>query len=50
MSFVATGDAFCSRGDLAQQGMSKLVKVVDDFLLNNADYLTHPSSTYIILL
>lgn len=41
MGFVATGDAFCLRGDMALQGMTNLVKVVDDILLYDEDYLTH---------
>ncbi|ROT64573.1 hypothetical protein C7M84_017479 [Penaeus vannamei] len=33
MGFAATGDAYCLRGDLALQGITNCVKVVDDILL-----------------
>ena len=41
MGFAATGDAFCRRGDMALQGLMQCVKVVDDLLLYDEDYLTH---------
>ena len=41
MGFAATGDAFCLRGDMALQGVRNCVKVVDDVLLHDEDYLTH---------
>ncbi|XP_076036799.1 uncharacterized protein LOC143022463 [Oratosquilla oratoria] len=41
MGFAATGDAFCLRGDLALQGVMHCVKVVDDLLLFDEDYLSH---------
>lgn len=41
MGFAATGDAFCRRGDLALQGVMQCVKVVDDLLLYDKDYLSH---------
>lgn len=41
MGFSATGDAFCLRGDKALQGVMNCVKVVDDILLYDEDYLTH---------
>ena len=41
MGFAATGDAFCRRGDIALQGVLNCVKVVDDILLYDDDYLTH---------
>ena len=41
MGFVATGDAFCLRGDMALQGMQNFVKVVDDILLYDEDFCTH---------
>ena len=41
MGFAATGDAFCRRGDIALQGVPQCVKVVDDILLYDEDYLTH---------
>lgn len=41
MGFAATGDAFCRRGDQALQGVMQCVKVVDDLLLYDKDYLPH---------
>lgn len=41
MGFAAIGEAFCRFGDLAQQGVTQCVKVVDDLLLYDEDYLTH---------
>ena len=41
MGFAATGDAFCLRGDKALQGMMNCIKVVDDILLHDEDYLSH---------
>ena len=41
MGFSATGDAFCRRGDLALQGVMQCVKVVDDILLYDEDYMEH---------
>ena len=41
MGFAATGDAFCRRGDLALQGVMQCVKVVDDILLYDEDYMAH---------
>ncbi|XP_050706255.1 uncharacterized protein LOC126991577 [Eriocheir sinensis] len=41
MGFAATGDAFCLRGDTALQGVTNRVKVVDDVLLSDKDFLTH---------
>ena len=41
MGFAATGDAFCLRGDVALQGVKQCVKVVDDILVYDEDYLTH---------
>ncbi|MFV0366579.1 MAG: RNase H-like domain-containing protein [Mangrovibacterium sp.] len=41
MGFAATGDAYCYRGDLALQGLTKCVKVVDDVLLFDDDLLSH---------
>ena len=41
MGFAATGDAFCLRGDIALQGLTNCVKVVDDILLYDEDYFDH---------
>ena len=41
MGFAATGDAFCLRGDMALQGITNCVKVVDDILLFDEDLPTH---------
>jgi len=41
MGFAATGDAYCLRGDLALQGITNCVKVVDDILLFDSDLPTH---------
>ena len=41
MGFAATGGAFCLRGDMALQGVPNCVKVVDDVLLYNEEYLPH---------
>ncbi|XP_069985567.1 uncharacterized protein [Penaeus vannamei] len=41
MGFSATGDTYCSRGDIALQGMQRCVKVVDDILLYDDDFKTH---------
>jgi len=41
MGFSATGDAFCLRGDMALQGITNCVKVVDDILLFDEDFPTH---------
>ncbi|XP_063591351.1 uncharacterized protein LOC134768457 [Penaeus indicus] len=41
MGFAATGDAFCLRGDKALQGVTNCIKVVDDILLHDEDYLSH---------
>ena len=38
LGFAATGDAFCLRGDIALQGLTNCVKVVDDILLYDEDY------------
>lgn len=35
------GDAFCLRGDMALQGMTNCVKVIDYVLLSNKDYLMY---------
>ncbi|XP_050705813.1 uncharacterized protein LOC126991118 [Eriocheir sinensis] len=41
MSFAATGDAYCLRGDMALQGMENCVKVVNDILLFDDDLPKH---------
>ena len=41
MGFSATGDAFYLRGDMALQGIPICVKVMDDILLHDEDYLAH---------
>lgn len=41
MGFAATGDAYCLRGDMALQGVTNCVKVVDDILLFDDDLPTH---------
>lgn len=41
MGFSATGDAFCQRGDMALQGVTICIKVVDDILLYDEDYCAH---------
>ncbi|XP_068207506.1 uncharacterized protein [Palaemon carinicauda] len=41
MGFAATGDAFCLRGDMALQVVQNCVKVIDDLLLYDEDYVTH---------
>jgi len=41
MGFAATGDAFCLRGDRALQGVMNCVKVVDNVLIYDENYLTH---------
>ncbi|XP_037779411.1 uncharacterized protein LOC119575951 [Penaeus monodon] len=41
MGFAATGDAFCLRGDRALQGVTNCIKVVDDILLHDEDYISH---------
>lgn len=40
MSFAATGDSFCLRGDMALQGMLNCGKVIDDVLYDEK-YLRH---------
>ena len=49
MGFAATGDAFCLRGDAALQGVSNCVKVVDDVLLYDEDFLQHLQRINVIL-
>ena len=49
MGFAATGDAYCYRGDLALQGLTKCVKVVDDVLLFDDDLLSHYKRTQELL-
>ncbi|XP_037804919.1 uncharacterized protein LOC119599258 [Penaeus monodon] len=41
MGFAATGNAFCLRGDRALQGVTNCIKVVDDILLHDEDYISH---------
>ena len=41
MSFAATGDAYCHRGDVALQGLENCVKVLDDILVFDDDFPTH---------
>ena len=41
MGFAATGNTYCLRGDMALQGVTKCVKVVDDILLFDEDLPTH---------
>ena len=41
MGFAATGDAYCLRGDMALQGVTNCVKVVDDILLFDDDLPAH---------
>ncbi|XP_068213279.1 uncharacterized protein [Palaemon carinicauda] len=41
MGFTATGDAFCLRSDMALQDVQNCVKVIDDLLLYDEDYVTH---------
>lgn len=41
MGFAAMGDTFCLRGDKALQGVMNSVKVADNILLYDEDYLTH---------
>ncbi|XP_069994141.1 uncharacterized protein [Penaeus vannamei] len=41
MGFAATGDAYCLRGDMALQGITNCIKVVDDILLFDSDLPTH---------
>lgn len=43
MGFAATGDDFCRRGDVALQGITNCVKVVDDVLLYDEELLPHLS-------
>ncbi|XP_037784643.1 uncharacterized protein LOC119580605 [Penaeus monodon] len=42
--FAATGDAFCLRGDRALQGVTNCIKVVDDILLHDEDYISQTSN------
>ena len=49
MGFAATGDSFCRQGDLALQGVLQCVKVVDDILLYDEDYMAHLCRTNLIL-
>ncbi|XP_068222234.1 uncharacterized protein [Palaemon carinicauda] len=41
MGFTATGDTFCLRGDMALQGVQNCVKVIDNLLLYDEDYITY---------
>ena len=41
MGFIATGDEFCRRGDIALEGIEKCVKVVDDVLCWDNSYSEH---------
>ncbi|XP_068232027.1 uncharacterized protein [Palaemon carinicauda] len=41
IGFAATRDAFCLRGDKALQGVQNCVKVIDNLLLYDEDYVTH---------
>ncbi|XP_047481642.1 uncharacterized protein LOC125034045 [Penaeus chinensis] len=41
MGFVATGDEYCRRGDIALDGVQQCVKVVEDVLLWDEDYASH---------
>ena len=49
MGFVATGDEFCRRGDVALAGVEHCAKVVDDILLWDEDYTTHLERVYEVL-
>ena len=50
MGFVATGDEFCRRGDVALEGIEHCTKVVDDILLWDVDYKTHLERVYEVLM
>lgn len=50
MGFVATGDEFCRRGDVALAGIGQCVKVVDDILLWDEDYSAHLQRVHELLL
>ena len=50
MGFVATGDEFCRRGDVALEGIEHCTKVVDDILLWDMDYKTHLERVYEVLM
>ncbi|XP_066978786.1 uncharacterized protein [Macrobrachium rosenbergii] len=41
MGFTAMGDAYCLRGDMALQGISNCVKVIDDILISDEDLPSH---------
>ena len=41
MGLVSTGDEYCRRGDLALQGLTNSVKVVDDILLYSETLVEH---------
>ena len=49
MGFVATGDEFCRRGDVALSGVQQCVKVVDDILLWDEHFDTHLQRVYEVL-
>ena len=48
IGFAATGDS-CLRRDITLQGVSSCVKVVDDLLLYDDDYLAHLQRVDIVL-
>lgn len=49
MSFSATGDMFCLRGDMTLQGIPNCVKVVDDILLHDECYIVHLQHVHAVL-
>ncbi|ROT64574.1 hypothetical protein C7M84_017480 [Penaeus vannamei] len=49
MGFAATGDAYCLCRDLALQGITNCVKVVDDILLFESDLATHLRRVFQVL-
>ena len=49
MGFVATGDEFCRRGDVALSGVQQCVKVVDDILLWDEHFDAHLERVYEVL-
>lgn len=46
MCFVATGDEFCCRGNVALDGLQQCANVVDNILLWDEDYSTHLRRVY----
>lgn len=50
MGVVATDNAFYVCGDIALQGVTNFVKVVDDILISDENYPSHLQRIYDVLL